>query len=214
MFTYRSLAADDPKILEHLLAMTPEDRRCRFHGVTSDARIAQHCAEMAQREGQLIGCSEGERLIGLIEIVICRDAGDRYGEVGMSVAADRRGRGIGRSLVEHALDYAANRGLRLVFGYLPDNTRIPRIVLDLGGHVDRLGTTAELPPRPPTPFSLFLAALDDAALMAAKLTEFWRQALGTASDLRGASPHVLGFTIAATDLANPCSTSSIVVDPP
>ena len=177
MFTYRSLAADDPKILEHLLAMTPEDRRCRFHGTASDARIAQHCAEMAHREGQLIGCCEGERLIGLIEIVVCRDEAGRYGEIGMSVAADRRGRGIGRSLVEHALDYAANHGLRLVFGYLPDNTRIPRIVLDLGGHVDRLGTKAELPARPPTPFSLVLAALDDAALMAAKLTEFWRRAL-------------------------------------
>jgi GNAT superfamily N-acetyltransferase len=181
MFTYRSLAADDPKILDHLLAMTPEDRRCRFHGVVSDERVAQHCAEMAEREVHLIGCLEGERLIGLIEIALCRDEAGRYGEVGMSVAADRRGRGIGRSLVEHALDYAANRGLRLVFGYLAENIRIPRIVITLGGHVDRLGTRAELPARPPTPFSLVLAALDDAALVAARLTEFWRQTLDLAA---------------------------------
>jgi hypothetical protein len=95
----------------------------------------------------------------------------------MSVAADRRGRGIGHALVEHALDYAANRGLPLVFGYLPDNTRIPRIVLDLGGHVDRLAAEAALDAPAPTPFSLCLEALDDAGLHAARLIALWRQAL-------------------------------------
>lgn len=177
MFAYRSLAADDPKILEHFLALTPEDRRCRFHGMTSDERIARYCAEMARREAHLVGCFEGERLVGLIEVALTEQEGSRQGEIGMSVAADRRGRGIGHALVEHALDYAANRGLPLVFGYLPDNTRIPRIVLDLGGHVDRLAAEAALDAPSPTPFSLCLEALDDAGLHAARLIALWRQAL-------------------------------------
>jgi GNAT superfamily N-acetyltransferase len=177
MFAYRSLAADDPKILEHFLALTPEDRRCRFHGMTSDDRIAQYCAEMAGREAHLVGCLEGERLVGLIEIAFIEQEGRRQGEIGMSVAADRRDRGIGHALVEHALDYAANRGLPLVFGYLPDNTRIPRIVLDLGGHVDRLAAEAALDAPSPTPFSLCLEALDDAGLYSARIIELWRRAL-------------------------------------
>ena len=177
MFAYRSLAADDPKILEHFLALTPEDRRCRFHGTTSDDRVAQYCAEMTGREAHIVGCFEGERLVGLIEIAHCQEEGRRYGEVGMSVAADRRHRGIGRALVEHALDYAANRGLPLVFGYLPDNTRIPRIVLDLGGHVDRLAAEAALDAPAPSPFTLCLEALDDAGLYSAQIIELWRRAL-------------------------------------
>jgi hypothetical protein len=39
MQTYHSLSPGDPKIVEHFLAMTPEDRRSRFHGLTSDERI-------------------------------------------------------------------------------------------------------------------------------------------------------------------------------
>jgi hypothetical protein len=61
MRNYRSLPPGDPKILEHFLAMTPEDRRCRFHGATSDERVGQYCREMAGRDAHLIGCIEGER---------------------------------------------------------------------------------------------------------------------------------------------------------
>lgn len=177
MVAYRSLAADDPKILEHFLALTPEDRRCRFHGATSDERIAQYCAGMTGREAHLVGCLEGERLVGLIEIVLCNDGAERRGEVGISVAPDRRDRGIGHTLVQHALDYAANHSLSLMFGYLPDNVRIPRIVHDLGGKVNRLAAEAELAAPAPTAFSLCLEAIDDIGLFASDMLGFWHRAL-------------------------------------
>jgi GNAT superfamily N-acetyltransferase len=183
MSAYRSLAADDPRIREHLLAMTPEDRRSRFHGLTSDTRIEQYCAEMTRREAHLVGCFEGERLVGLIEIVITGEGPDHRGDVGMSVAADRRDRGVGRTLVQHALDYAANRNLRLVFGFLPDNIRIPRIVHDLGGRVNQLTAQAEIAPPRATPFTLCLAAIDDLGLFAADMMGFWRKALLAPLDL-------------------------------
>jgi GNAT superfamily N-acetyltransferase len=177
MFAYRSLSADDPKILEHLLALTPADRRCRFHGLTSDERIRHYCDEMTRREAHLIGCLEGERLVGLIEIVPCGEGAERRGEVGMSVAPDRRDHGIGHALVQHALDFAANHGVALVFGYLPDNVRIPRIVHDLGGRVNRLAAEAQLPAPAPTAFSLYLEAIDDLGLFAADMLDFWHRAL-------------------------------------
>jgi GNAT superfamily N-acetyltransferase len=177
MFAYRSLAASDPRIREHFLAMTPEDRRCRFHGPTSDIRIAQYCAEMTRREAHLIGCFEGERLVGLIEIAFCGNGAERRGEVGLSVAADNRDRGVGRTLVQHALDYAANHGLPLVFGYLPENIRIPRIVHDFGGRVNRLAARAEIEAPEATPFTVCLAAIDDIGLFAADLLALWRHAL-------------------------------------
>lgn len=179
MYAYRSLSADDPKILEHLLALTPEDRRCRFHGMTSDERIRHYCDEMTRREAHLIGCLEGERLVGLIEIVPSGEGTERRGEVGVSVAPDRRDHGIGHALVQHALDFAANHGLPLVFGYLPDNVRIPRIVHDLGGKVNRIEAEAELAAPAPTAFSLCLEAIDDLGLFAADMLDFWRRALLT-----------------------------------
>jgi GNAT superfamily N-acetyltransferase len=179
MFVYRALSADDPKILEHLLAMTPEDRRCRFHGLTSDQRIRDYCAEMRKRDAHLIGCLEGERLVGMIEIVPNGAGAERRGEVGITVAADRRDHGIGHALVEHALDFAANHCLSLVFGYMPENIRIPRIVNALGGSVDRLEAEAKLAAPRPTAFSFCLEAIDDLGLFAADMLGFWRKALLT-----------------------------------
>jgi GNAT superfamily N-acetyltransferase len=177
MFAYRSLSPGDPKIHEHFLALSPEDRRCRFHGLTSDTRIAQYCAEMKERDAYLIGCLEGARLVGLIEIAFSGAGADRRGEVGMSVAADRRGHGIGHTLVQHALEFAANHNLPLVFGYLPDNVRIPRIVHDLGGRVNPRAAEAEIAPPGATPFTLALEAIDDIGLFAADMLGFWRKAL-------------------------------------
>jgi hypothetical protein len=66
MRIYHSLSPGDPNILEHFLAMTPEDRRCRFHGQTGDERIGRYCMEMIGRNAHVTGCLEGERLVGLI----------------------------------------------------------------------------------------------------------------------------------------------------
>lgn len=176
MYAYRTLSPADPKILDHFLALSPDDRRCRFHGPTSDARIVAYCREMARREGHLLGCFEGERLIGLIEIVFCGEGETRFGEVGMSVAADRRGQGIGSRLVEHALEIAANRRLRLVFGYLPDNASVPRIVCQMGGQIDRLASEGQIAPPQKTPFTLCLEAMDDLGLVAAQIISLWKKA--------------------------------------
>jgi hypothetical protein len=43
MRNYRALSPGDPEILEHFVAMTPEGRRCRFHGATSNERVGQYC---------------------------------------------------------------------------------------------------------------------------------------------------------------------------
>lgn len=179
MFVYRSLAANDPKIREHLLALTPDDRRCRFHGLTSDERIVAYCDEMTRREAHLIGCLEGERLVGLIEIVLDGEGAAHRGEVGISVAADRRDHGIGHELVQHAIEFAANHRISLVFGYLPENLRIPHIVHNFGGRVDRLAAEAQIAAPAPTPFSYWLEAIDHVGLVAADMLGFWRKALLT-----------------------------------
>ncbi len=61
--------------------------------------------------------------------------------------------------------------------YLPDNARIPRIVQDLGGSIDRVRAAAKLHPPRPSPFTLCLEALDDLGLLAANLMSLWRKAL-------------------------------------
>lgn len=176
MYAYRTLSPGDPQISAHFLALSPSDRRCRFHGPTSDQRIAQYCAEMTRREAHLVGCLEGERLIGLIEIVFCGEGEKRFGEVGMSVAADARGQGIGSRLVEHALEIAANRRIPLVFGYLPDNACVPRIICTMGGSVDPIAAEGQIEPPRKTPFTLCLEAMDDMGLVAAQIISMWKKA--------------------------------------
>jgi GNAT superfamily N-acetyltransferase len=131
---------------------------------------------MAGREFQLIGRLEDGRLLGLIEIVMVSSGTKRRGEIGVSVAPGRRDLGMGHVLVQRAMDYAANRGLPLAFGHLPDNPRIPRIARHLGGHIDRRQAAAEIVPAPISASTLGLAAIDNIGRHAADAMALWKSA--------------------------------------
>jgi hypothetical protein len=84
---------------------------------------------------------------------------------------------IGHVLIRHAGDYAANRGLLLVFGYLADNPRIPPHRSgsrrpdrrDTLASRDRAGAAQRLHPRPDR--------LDDFGLYVADIMAQWKSTL-------------------------------------
>jgi RimJ/RimL family protein N-acetyltransferase len=62
---------------------------------------------------------EAGRIVGLLFVV---ESSFGFGEIGMMVAADRRGRGVGTALVAAAIEWARARGLhKLTLGVFPHN---------------------------------------------------------------------------------------------
>src|SRR5262249_61470461 len=71
-----------------------------------------------QLDGTLVALVDGE-IAGELRV---EQTGFGYGEIGMMVAADWRGRGVGTALVGASVGWARARGLqKLVLGWLPDN---------------------------------------------------------------------------------------------
>jgi RimJ/RimL family protein N-acetyltransferase len=69
-------------------------------------------------ERTLVAIAAGE-VVGVLSI---SESAFGFGEIGMMVAADRRGRGVGTALVAAAIDWARSRGLhKLVLGVFPQN---------------------------------------------------------------------------------------------
>lgn len=126
-------ALDAPEIVSHVLRLSREDRHSRFHGAVSDDFVVRRYAALDWPGCVVVGCRLGDTLVGVAEAVICgRDA-----EVGVSVEAAARGRGVGRALVRHAAGIAAAMGAsRTGLYFLRGSTPIPRIVKSLGGSVD------------------------------------------------------------------------------
>jgi RimJ/RimL family protein N-acetyltransferase len=69
-------------------------------------------------ERTLVALADDE-VVGLIFVV---DSGFGFGEIGMMVAADWRGKGVGTALVAAAVDWARARGLhKLTLSVFPQN---------------------------------------------------------------------------------------------
>ncbi len=61
----------------------------------------------------------GDEIVGLLLVI---ESGFGFGEIGMMVAADRRGYGVGTALVAAAIEWAQGRGLhKLTLGVFPHN---------------------------------------------------------------------------------------------
>jgi RimJ/RimL family protein N-acetyltransferase len=69
-------------------------------------------------EGTLVAVADGE-VAGSIHVEVSRFG---FGEIGMAVAREWRGRGVGSALLAAAIDWARDRGLhKLVLGVFPHN---------------------------------------------------------------------------------------------
>ena len=119
---YRALwPFDRDDYAAHLKRLSPEDRRSRFQYPATDEQIERHVDEFVSGGGHLIGWFCDGALHAAAEVAIFPDG--ETAEAAFEVEPEYRGRGVGAELVNRALLWARNRGVRhLLIHTLRSNT--------------------------------------------------------------------------------------------
>ncbi len=136
--------ADAPAILDHLRRLPPEDRRMRYCATISDQALAHEATRLFQRAHFTLCAFDGPLWDGpfhrsgpiraVAEFVISGD----QAELGLSVDAELRRRGVGAYLVQTASRLLAPRGVRTVTAYtLPQNRAMIALGLASGAWIER-----------------------------------------------------------------------------
>jgi len=107
----RLAGGDRAAILEHLLALAPDDRYGRFASALSDHAIAGYVARIALDRDLAFGIGENS---GQLSAFIHLAAHDEIGELGASVLPECRRQGQARRLFAAALAHAGHLGIARV----------------------------------------------------------------------------------------------------
>lgn len=119
-----------PQILGHLLQLSPADRRFRFGAAVSDETIAGYVEKLDFSRDAVFGVRDDPRaLIGFTHVAHMDD----MVELGLSVDAGQRGRGIAQTMFRRALLHARNRGFHHLFMHcLAENAAMMHIARKAG----------------------------------------------------------------------------------
>jgi putative acetyltransferase len=105
-FTVRPASADDARALAELFAEVAEER----DGIATEppVDVAQRVALFARgADSSAVAVTEGQ-IIGMLHVEVSRHG---FGEIGMLVDRDWRGRGVGSALMQAAISRARQQGL-------------------------------------------------------------------------------------------------------
>ena len=105
-FTVRPATVGDARAMAELFAAVAEER----DGIASEPPVdlAERTARFAASIGESFVAVGGDRVIGLIHVEVSRHG---FGEIGMLVHRDWRGRGVGSALLREAISRARDQGL-------------------------------------------------------------------------------------------------------
>ena len=149
MISIRRLrTADRGAVAAHLLALSGEDRRLRFGGPSSDDYLRGYVARINFDRDAVFGfLADDLSLVGAAHVAIV----DGVAELGLSVLATYRRRGIGPALFQRASDFARNHSIRTLFmRCLAENAAMMHIARKSGMKIVTGGGAAEahlqLPP--------------------------------------------------------------------
>lgn len=144
-----------PKYREHLLRLSPEDRRMRFgHPITDDG-VNTFADRLSAGSNRILAHHDSSlQLVGAAHLAI---DGRESVELAFSVDAACRGQGIGRDLLNRGLLWARNRSIRQVHVFfLAENKSMRWLAREAGMdiHVEAGECEASLVPPPATPVSV------------------------------------------------------------
>lgn len=151
----RSLAQRHrPRVLAHLLSLTPEDRYLRFGYAASDVQVSRYVDLLDFDRDEVFGIFNRRlELIAQAHLAYLPNSTRlrQAAEFGVSVLTKARGRGYGARLFDHAMLHARNRGVdTMIIHALSENAAMLKIVRKAGATVEREGGEAEarlrLPP--------------------------------------------------------------------
>ena len=126
---------DAPLLAAHLLRLSPQDRRTRFHAALRDDAITAYVNRINWRRAYVFGAIVGTKLRGVAELIV---QSETQGEIAVSVEPRFRHDGVGRLLVVAAMLAARRMGLQqLILVYQPDNKAMVTLARDLGARMER-----------------------------------------------------------------------------
>jgi len=147
-------AASRPEILEHLVALSPDDRRLRFGVPVTDEAIAGYVERLDFDRDAVFGVrDDGGALVGVTHVARL----DGGVELGLSVHASQRGRGLAQAMFRRATLHARNRGVGELFMHcLSENAAMMHIARKAGMRIviDGADRDASLSLPPATPLSV------------------------------------------------------------
>lgn len=134
------------RIIQHLLALEPQDRYLRFGYPASDEQIRKYALSIDFARDEVLGIFNRRlQLIALAHLAYAQplSGGEderAMAEFGVSVLPQSRGRGLGRRLFDAAGLHARNRGVDTLFIHaLSENRPMLRIAAAAGAVVERDG---------------------------------------------------------------------------
>lgn len=133
------------RILQHLLALGPQDRYLRFGHIATDDQVRHYVEQLDFDRDELFGVFNRRlRLVAMAHLAFAAtdtDAAPASAEFGVSVAAHLGGRGLGQRLFAHAQRHARNRHVHeLIVLALSENVPMLRIARRAGATVERTGS--------------------------------------------------------------------------
>lgn len=151
---------------DHLMRLNAADRRLRFGGPIGDDGIGRFVEKLKLRETRILAAlDQSLRVIGAAHL-----AAGRHGtvEAAFSVDQDARGQGLGRALLDRAILWARNRGVRrLQLHFLSDNNALRALARAAGMSIETHAgeCVAELALPAASPLSLWREAAAETAGM-------------------------------------------------
>ncbi|MEZ5846784.1 MAG: GNAT family N-acetyltransferase [Geminicoccaceae bacterium] len=133
--------SDRDGVLDHLLCLSPQDRRWRFGATTSDAGIRTYCDRLDWESAIMLAPVHRGRVCGVAELRPAATAGfavapESWAEVALSVDAPCRSQGYGRELVRRLMISARNRSITtLAMNCHLDNGLILRLARHFGARL-------------------------------------------------------------------------------
>jgi RimJ/RimL family protein N-acetyltransferase len=157
--TLRRLGREaEAEVVDHLLRLSPEDRRRRFGAHEDEAYVRAYVARPDWDRSLLLGWRQEGVLRALGELKLIDDHASRAAEVAVSVEAPFRGHGLGTELCRRLTIRARNRLVERVHMLcLLDNREAQRISRHLGGALTVYPGEVEALIRLPWPEPLSLA---------------------------------------------------------
>jgi len=118
---------DRPELVEHLLRLSPEDRRLRFFCPAADSVIRGFVAGVAIE--QVYGFFVADQMVA--NSMVMPDDVDRV-EFAVSVDAEHRGHGLARRMLDHGMQTnLAERADHVVIRHAPENHAMAAVHKDL-----------------------------------------------------------------------------------
>jgi len=135
-----------PRILQHLLALDPQDRYLRFGYAANDEQIQRYVDGLHFERDEIFGIFNSRLdIVAMAHLALNLESGtEACEEFGVSVQKRSRGRGYGARLFERAAMHARNEGVLLLFIHaLSENIPMIKIARKFGATVERDGSETE-----------------------------------------------------------------------